>query len=92
MLVTRFCLYLGWFDQLYKCGVECSDRKDGKGPSATLMTFQVQELRGHSNFVQGVAWDPRGEYAVTASLDRSLRIYQKVAAAYSVRISHYSRL
>ena len=30
-------------------------------------------LKDHKNFVQGVAWDPQGQYVVTLSHDRVLR-------------------
>ena len=46
----------------------------------------VQVLKDHSNFVQGVAWDPRDKYIATESCDRSLRVYsrttKKVAAPF----------
>ncbi|KAL5010500.1 hypothetical protein ScPMuIL_012805 [Solemya velum] len=32
-------------------------------------------LNEHKSFVQGVAWDPQGEFAATLSTDRSCRIY-----------------
>ena len=33
------------------------------------------QLREHSHYVQGVAFDPRGEYVVTQSPDRTARVY-----------------
>ena len=40
----------------------------------------VQQFRDHSHYVQGVAWDPLGKYAVTQSADRSVRVYAPRAA------------
>ena len=34
-----------------------------------------QTIRDHEHYVQGVAWDPRGELVVSVSCDRSARIY-----------------
>jgi chromatin assembly factor 1 subunit B len=34
-----------------------------------------QTMRDHEHYVQGVAWDPRGEFVVSVSCDRSARIY-----------------
>lgn len=36
----------------------------------------IRVLRDHQHFVQGVAWDPLGNYIVTASADRSVKIWQ----------------
>ena len=32
-------------------------------------------LTGHTNYVQGVAWDPHNEAVVTQSADRSMKIF-----------------
>jgi chromatin assembly factor 1 subunit B len=32
-------------------------------------------MRDHEHYVQGVAWDPRGEFVVSISCDRSARVY-----------------
>ena len=32
-------------------------------------------LEGHTHFVQGCAWDPRGEFVATAGADRSVRLF-----------------
>ena len=40
----------------------------------------VHQFCDHSHYVQGVAWDPLGRYAITQSADRSFRVYGKVAA------------
>ncbi len=37
----------------------------------------VQTLKDHSNFVQGVAWDPRDRFIASESCDRSLRVYTR---------------
>eukprot|EP00962_Isochrysis_galbana_P038116 scaffold13472_cov129-Isochrysis_galbana.AAC.3 len=34
-----------------------------------------QTMRDHEHYVQGVAWDPRGEFVVSVSCDRSARVY-----------------
>ncbi|KAI8453459.1 chromatin assembly complex protein [Phakopsora pachyrhizi] len=35
----------------------------------------IKQITEHSNFVQGVAWDPLGKYIATQSSDRSMNIY-----------------
>lgn len=35
----------------------------------------VQQFKEHYHYVQGVAWDPKGEYIATESSDRSYRVY-----------------
>lgn len=35
----------------------------------------ITTLEGHSQFVQGVCWDPAGAYLVSQSNDRSVRVY-----------------
>lgn len=37
----------------------------------------VRVLRDHSHFVQGVAWDPWDQFLITASADRSVKIWQR---------------
>ncbi|KAJ2034739.1 Chromatin assembly factor 1 subunit [Coemansia sp. S3946] len=39
----------------------------------------LQVLADHSHYVQGVVWDPLGEFIATQSSDRSLRVYRWVA-------------
>eukprot|EP00948_MAST-09A_sp_MAST-9A-sp1_P003099 g3099.t1 len=34
-----------------------------------------QLLKGHTNFVQGVAWDPYMQFAATQSADKTIRVY-----------------
>lgn len=36
-----------------------------------------QKLEGHLHYVQGVAWDPLGQYIVSLSSDRTCKIYAK---------------
>lgn len=36
---------------------------------------EVQRMRDHGNYVQGVAYDPRGTYFATESCDRTLKVY-----------------
>lgn len=36
----------------------------------------IGKLDGHSQYVQGVAWDPAGQFIATQSNDRSVRIYR----------------
>eukprot|EP01124_Arcella_intermedia_P000028 TRINITY_DN1001_c0_g1_i1.p1 TRINITY_DN1001_c0_g1~~TRINITY_DN1001_c0_g1_i1.p1 ORF type:complete len:431 (+),score=105.72 TRINITY_DN1001_c0_g1_i1:44-1336(+) len=38
---------------------------------------KVKEFNDHELFVQGVSWDPLNQFIVTASADRSCRIYKK---------------
>ena len=38
--------------------------------------LQRQELSDHNGYVQGVGWDPRGELVVSASSDRTVRVYR----------------
>lgn len=33
-------------------------------------------LPGHTSYIQGVAWDPRGEHVVTQSADRSCKVHK----------------
>lgn len=37
---------------------------------------QIHRLEGHTQYVQGVAWDPAGVYIATESNDRSLRVFK----------------
>ena len=46
-------------------------------------------LSGHTNYVQGVAWDPLGEYVVTQSADRSVKLYPVSECAVIVRLVLY---
>ncbi|GAB5033013.1 chromatin assembly factor 1 subunit fas2 [Nannochloropsis oceanica] len=39
----------------------------------------VNTFTSHSNYVQGVCWDPRDEYVVSQSNDRSCRMYTRKA-------------
>ena len=43
------------------------------GGNANREIFQM--LKGHSHYVQGVAWDPFQQFAVTQSSDKSCRVY-----------------
>ena len=45
----------------------------GKGAGKKI---QRQELSDHNGYVQGVGWDPRGELVVSASSDRTVRVYR----------------
>lgn len=43
-----------------------------------LMSFSgtvQQKLEGHLHYVQGVAWDPLGQYIASLSSDRTCKIY-----------------
>ena len=40
----------------------------------------VQILNDHQHFVQGVAWDPAGEFLASISSDRTCRIYSRQPA------------
>lgn len=40
----------------------------------------ITRLEGHSQFVQGVAWDPAGTYIATQSNDRTARVFAPVTA------------
>lgn len=37
----------------------------------------MQILNDHQHFVQGVAWDPAGEFLASISSDRTCRIYSR---------------
>ena len=41
----------------------------------------VQILNDHQHFVQGVAWDPAGEFVASISSDRTCRIYSRQPAS-----------
>lgn len=41
----------------------------------------IRVLRDHSHFVQGVAWDPWDHFLITASADRSVKIWQRTTAS-----------
>ena len=43
-------------------------------------------LDGHSNFVQGVAWDPAGQFIVTQSNDRTARVWKENVALVSATL------
>jgi len=47
--------------------------------SATIFHVKTGQICGlfeqHSHYVQGVAWDPLGEYILSLSSDRTLRVY-----------------
>lgn len=38
---------------------------------------QMQILKDHTNFVQGVAWDPLDKFVATQGCDRSCRLYSR---------------
>ena len=59
--------YTYTYTQLYSLQAEIL-RVDGREREAIPLT-------GHTNYVQGVAWDPLGEYVVTQSADRSVKLY-----------------
>ncbi|KAL3278163.1 hypothetical protein HHI36_013505 [Cryptolaemus montrouzieri] len=46
-----------------------------------------QILTDHKGFVQGVAWDPKGQYIATISTDRICRIYDKIGKQVRARIA-----
>jgi chromatin assembly factor 1 subunit B len=36
---------------------------------------QIRTLDDHVHYIQGVAWDPMGQFVCTQSVDRSCRVY-----------------
>ena len=40
-----------------------------------LHFVEITVLLGHTNFVQGVTWDPFMQFAATQSADKSIRVY-----------------
>ncbi|XP_039275435.1 chromatin assembly factor 1 subunit B [Nilaparvata lugens] len=44
-------------------------------------------LRDHKSFVQGVAWDPLGQYVATNSSDRTLRVFNTATRKLASRVS-----
>ena len=40
-----------------------------------------QTLDDHTHYVQGVAWDPKNNFVVTQSVDRSCRVYARSTTA-----------
>lgn len=51
-------------------------RKVRHNPDGKAIGKCVCILREHNHFVQGVAWDPLGEYIATQSSDRSVCVYK----------------
>lgn len=49
---------------------------DSKGEILRVKDRNSLGLRGHTSYVQGVAWDPMNLMVVTQSADRSCRIHQ----------------
>ena len=45
-----------------------------------------QAIRDHGHYVQGVAWDPRGDFIVSVSCDRSARVYSSRAKKGAGRV------
>lgn len=41
-----------------------------------IIDHQIQNLEGHCNFVQGVAWDPNDRVIVSMSADRTMKIFR----------------
>jgi chromatin assembly factor 1 subunit B len=44
-------------------------------------TGSAVEQNGHSHYVMGVAWDPRGEFLASQSGDRTVRVYTRMGGA-----------
>ena len=42
---------------------------------------EAAKLEGHTQYVQGVAWDPTGALVVTQSNDRTVRVFTTPTAA-----------
>jgi WD40 repeat protein len=42
---------------------------------------EVAKLEGHTQYVQGVAWDPTGALIATQSNDRTIRVFSTPVAA-----------
>jgi len=51
----------------------------------------IRNIGEHSHYVQGVAWDPLGEYIATQSSDRSVHIWALKTRDGQVVLSQYNR-
>jgi WD40 repeat protein len=49
---------------------------DNKAEIIRVRTRENVTLPGHTSYIQGVAWDPRGEHVLTQSADRSCKIHK----------------
>ena len=58
-----------------------------------LAKRDVLPMRGHPSYVQGVAWDPRGQLVITQSADRSVKVHQVLShtECYLVMLSSYNK-
>jgi WD40 repeat protein len=45
----------------------------------------VRSVREHSHYIQGVCWDPLGEFVATQSSDRTVRVYPVPKEATKLR-------
>lgn len=62
------------------------------GFSSFLISGQcIRNIGEHSHYVQGVAWDPLGEYIATQSSDRSVHIWALKTRDGQFTLSQYNR-
>ena len=66
-------LVTGGVDNL-SCVFDLSKRRAG-------MQRAVEVLDGHTHYVMGCAWDPRGEFVATQSADKTARLYTRAGGA-----------
>ncbi|WPK25492.1 hypothetical protein PUMCH_002809 [Australozyma saopauloensis] len=65
---------IAWSPDLARVAVACMDN--------TLKVYNIErglreaEMATHAHYVQGVAWDPKGEYLATLSADRSVHVHK----------------
>jgi len=69
------------------------DSRDGIGPLYCLLIVGqcIRNIGEHSHYVQGVAWDPLGEYIATQSSDRSVHIWALKNRDGQFTLSQYNR-
>ncbi|VDN13605.1 unnamed protein product [Dibothriocephalus latus] len=53
-----------------------ADQTGAKESGSTPTALRTVILRDHKHYVQGVAWDPLGDFVATMSSDRTCRIYR----------------
>ena len=49
----------------------------------------VEQLYDHNHYVQGIIWDPKGEYLISQSADRSINVYKvNESPQFLVQLQH----
>eukprot|EP01116_Phalansterium_solitarium_P003677 TRINITY_DN144_c0_g1_i1.p1 TRINITY_DN144_c0_g1~~TRINITY_DN144_c0_g1_i1.p1 ORF type:complete len:608 (-),score=243.40 TRINITY_DN144_c0_g1_i1:75-1898(-) len=62
--------------------------RTSSGSKAATTKIEAHRLEGHTHFVQGVAWDPRGVFLCSAASDRTVRVYRRRTGGSDWHCSH----